>query len=499
MEKRKNKWTKKKLLIIISVLIATFMTSVETTIVTTALPSILSSLHGLALQSWVFATYLLTTTLSTPIYGKLSDRIGRKPIFLFGLLVFTLGSMACGLATNIELLIAARALQGLGAGAIMPITFTLIADTFPLDERSNMMAWNNTAWGISALIGPIIGGLIVDQLSWHWIFFINVPLGIIVFFLIYFGYADPVKQKVALKMDYWGSSWLALFLISLLVTLQLLSEPTLNYSILFVGFIIILISFVFFIRTEKRASDPVIPLKLFKSWTFSAQILTALLLSGIQFGFQIYFPMWLQSIYKVSATIAGLAINPSPVAWLITSFFVGTLIKHFSPKFITIPIVTIQFVFYLILVCSSVSLPMIWFYVISGVTGAGLGVIITMNTVVSQAIVPKDNVGVASSMITLGRTLGQTVMTGIFGFVFNLTLNIEHQHYPNVNSHLLNSVISSKNAASMHLPTTLVNEINQMLLTVFHNVFYLALILFVVVIIVNLLDEMNKPLDVENN
>lgn len=153
----------------------------------------------------------------------------------------------------------------------------------------------------------------------------------------------------------------------------------------------------------------------------------------------------------------------------------------------------------LILVCSSVSLPMIWFYVISGVTGAGLGVIITMNTVVSQAIVPKDNVGVASSMITLGRTLGQTVMTGIFGFVFNLTLNIEHQHYPNVNSHLLNSVISSKNAASMHLPTTLVNEINQMLLTVFHNVFYLALILFVVVIIVNLLDEMNKPLDVENN
>ena len=209
--------------------------------------------------------------------------------------------------------------------------------------------------------------------------------------------------------------------------------------------------------------------------------------------------MWLQSIYKVSATIAGLAINPSPVAWLITSFFVGTLIKHFSPKFITILIVTIQFVFYLILVCSSVSLPMIWFYVISGVTGAGLGVIITMNTVVSQAIVPKDNVGVASSMITLGRTLGQTVMTGIFGFVFNLTLNIEHQHYPNVNSHLLNSVISSKNAASMHLPTTLVNEINQMLLTVFHNVFYLALILFVVVIIVNLLDEMNKPLDVENN
>ncbi|WP_103422857.1 MFS transporter [Fructilactobacillus lindneri] len=474
------------------------MTSVETTIVTTALPSILSSLHGLALQSWVFATYLLTTTLSTPIYGKLSDRIGRKPIFLFGLAVFTLGSMACGLATNIGLLIAARALQGLGAGAIMPITFTLIADIFPLEERSNMMAWNNTAWGISALIGPIIGGFIVDQLSWHWIFFINVPLGMIVFILIYFGYRDPVQQTTTLKMDYFGSSWLALFLISLLVTLQLLSDPKINYSLLIIGLVIIVISFVLFIRTEKNASDPVIPLKLFKSWTFSAQILTALLLSGIQFGFQIYFPMWLQSIYKVSATVAGLAITPGPIAWLITSFFVGALIKHLAPKFITIPIVIIQFAFYLVLVCSSVSLPIVWFYVIAGVTGAGLGIIITMNTVVAQAIVPKENVGVASSMITLGRTLGQTVMTGIFGFVFNLTLNLEHNHYPQINPKLLNSVISSKNASAVHLSSELVREINQILLTAFHNVFYLTLILFVIIIIVNMCDKLNKPIVMKN-
>lgn len=496
--KKRKKWTKKKVLIIISVLIATFMTSVETTIVTTALPSILSSLHGLAFQSWVFATYLLTTTLSTPIYGKLSDRIGRKPIFLFGLGIFTIGSMACGLSTNIGLLIAARALQGLGAGAIMPITFTLIADTFPLEERSNMMAWNNTAWGISALIGPIIGGFIVDQLSWHWIFFINVPLGIIVFILIYFGYADPITKKTSLKMDYLGSTYLALFLVSLLVTLQFLSEQKINFTIIIVGLIIIIASFLLFLHAERRASDPVIPLKLFKSWTFSAQILTALLLSGIQFGFQIYFPMWLQSIYRVSATIAGLAITPSPVAWLITSFFVGALIKRFAPKFVTIPIVIIQFAFYLILVFSSVSLPMIWFYIISGVTGAGLGIVITMNTVVAQSIVPKDNVGVASSMITLGRTLGQTVMTGVFGFIFNLSINLGHTHYPAVNSQLLNSVISSKNSTGISLPANVINNIDQILLDAFHNVFWFALVLFIIIIVVNLADKLNKPLDVKN-
>ncbi len=154
----------------VAVLIATFMTSVETTIITTALPRIVSQLDGLSMQSWVFATYLLTTALSTPIYGKLADRIGRKSIFLIGIIIFVVGSFFSGLSNQMIILIFFRGLQGIGAGAIIPITFTIIADLFPYEKRTTMLALNNTAWGISALLGPLIGGYIVDQLSWHWVY-----------------------------------------------------------------------------------------------------------------------------------------------------------------------------------------------------------------------------------------------------------------------------------------------------------------------------------------
>lgn len=148
--------------VMIAILLATFMSSVETTIITTALPTIISQLHGLSLQSWVFTVYLLATAISTPIYGKFSDRIGRKPVFLVGLILFTLGSLLSGFAPSMLFLIVTRTIQGLGAGAIMPITFTIIADLFSYEQRANVLALNNTAWGISALAGPLLGGFIVD-------------------------------------------------------------------------------------------------------------------------------------------------------------------------------------------------------------------------------------------------------------------------------------------------------------------------------------------------
>ena len=148
-------------LIMLAIFISTFMTSVETTIITTSLPTIISELRGLSVQSWVFAAYLLTTALSTPVYGKIADRVGRKVVYILGITLFTIGSMLCGFSPNIYTLIIFRAIQGLGAGAVMPITFTIIADLFSYEKRANMLALNNTAWGISALLGPILGDLLL--------------------------------------------------------------------------------------------------------------------------------------------------------------------------------------------------------------------------------------------------------------------------------------------------------------------------------------------------
>ncbi|WP_125567938.1 MFS transporter [Companilactobacillus insicii] len=474
-------------ILLVSIFIATFMTSVETTVVTTALPAIISDLHGLSIQSWVFAIYLLTTAITTPIYGKLSDGIGRKPIFLTGLFLFTLGSFLCGFATNMYFLVIFRALQGIGAGAIRPITFTIIADMFSFQERSRVMALNNTAWGISALIGPLLGGFIVDRINWHWVFFINVPLGILVFLLILFEFKEEFNKNNILKVDHIGIGLLTMVLLSILLSLQSFGNITPNFIVIISGVLVFLISLYLFIKVEKQSVDPLIPLDMFKSRTFTVQVITALLMSGMQIGFQIYFPMWIQSIYQMPSSVAGLAITPSPVMWLLTSFFTGMLIKRFAPKFITMTVVIIQILFYLILVFNNVQMPVIWFYIISGITGAGLGIVITMNTVIAQELVDDKSVGTASSMVTLGITLGQTVMTGIFGLIFNVSINRNLQSYPEVSASNLNRAISFSGTK-----LTDVTDINRILLNSFHNVYVVVIVIFTLLLLLNLWDNKNS-------
>ncbi|HJE15041.1 MAG TPA: MFS transporter, partial [Lapidilactobacillus dextrinicus] len=164
-------------LVTIAIFVATFMTAIEGTIVSTAMPTIIGSLHGISLMNWVFSIYLLTSSIATPIYGKLSDRVGRKPIFIVGIVIFLIGSSLAGLSDSMLTLILARALQGIGAGAIQPMTFTMIADIYPFEKRAKVLGLNGSAWGIASIIAPLLGGYIVQHLSWHWIFFINVPVG----------------------------------------------------------------------------------------------------------------------------------------------------------------------------------------------------------------------------------------------------------------------------------------------------------------------------------
>ncbi|MQS76373.1 MFS transporter [Companilactobacillus halodurans] len=479
------------LLIMIAIFIATFMTSVETTIVTTAMPTIISKLNGLSLQSWVFAMYLLTTAVSTPIYGKLSDRIGRKPVFMMGLIVFSLGSFLCGISSNIYSLIFFRAIQGIGGGAIIPTTFTMIADLFTYERRSNMLAMNNTAWGISALLGPLIGGFIVDKLNWHWIFFVNVPLGIIVLILTLIGFKENKKPAKKDPIDVKGIFSLSGFLVSLLLLFQLLGNKSPDWLLALLMAIIFIAFAIWFVKAEKRAIDPMIPLTLFKNKLFTIEILTASLLSGVQSGFQIYFPIWLQSIYKVPASVAGLAITPSPVMWLVASFFVGALVKRFIPKNITIPIAIIQLLFYIPLIFARTSFPMLLFYIISGVTGAGLGIVVTMNILVAQEVVGEKEVATASSMLTLGRTLGQTVMTSVLGLIFNLSINQGINKFKNVNLHQANQFISSN--SSVHFNATILNDLQTIILKGMHTVFLATIMLFIIIVIINFRDK-NKDI-----
>ncbi|AFS40446.1 MFS transporter [Leuconostoc gelidum] len=472
--------------IMLAILLATFMTSVETTIIMTGLPTIVSQLHGISLQSWIFATYLLLTALTTPIYGKFADRIGRKPVFLTGLILFSTGSLLCGLSNNIIMLVLFRALQGMGAGAIMPITFTMIADLFDYQKRSTMLALNNTAWGVSALLGPLLGGYIVDKLNWHWVFFINVPIGILVIVIISLKYKEEKKVPEKKPIDFKGIFSLSGFLVSLLILFQILgnSEISLIKTTIIVG--LTFIFGFFFWKVETKVYDPIIPLSLLHNSLFSIQVTTALLLSAIQIGFQTYFPMWLQAIYKSTATVAGLSVTLSPVFWLISSFFVGKIVKRWAPKYVAICLIVIMAIAYLPLIFVDSNVTKNIFFIISAVSGITLGIVITMNTLIAQRVVPEESLGTASAMITLGRTLGQTLAAGIFGLAFNVSLNSGIKKYNFINRNLINQSISGTH----HLDVIVHRDaLNEVILTSMHTVFGMVLLLFAIVLLINVLDK----------
>ena len=204
----------------IAVFVATFMTAIEGTIITTAMPTIVGSLHGIEIMNWVFSIYLLTSAMLTPIYGKLADTIGRKPIFLFGTLLFMIGSALCGLSNSMLTLILSRAVQGIGAGAMMPVALTIIADLYPVEKRAKVLGLNSTAWGIASVVGPLAGGVIVDTVGWHWIFFINVPIGVFLLGMIWFYFHENKKTKKSEKMDLLGSFLMMVTLVSLLLGFQ---------------------------------------------------------------------------------------------------------------------------------------------------------------------------------------------------------------------------------------------------------------------------------------
>lgn len=467
-------------IVMIAVFIATFMASVEGTIVTTALPAIISSLNGLSHQSWIMSAYLLTTAITTPIYGKLADVWGRRLVFQWGVVVFTLGSLFSGLSTNITLLILARAIQGVGAGAMMPITFTIIADYYDFEERARVIALNNSAWGLSSLVGPMIGGFLVDSLSWHWVFFVNIPLGIIVLIIIHFGYQKSTSKPDKVKIDLGGIASLSIMLICLLIGVQMLAT---KWTISVILLLFSIIALIVFVRIEHKVDEPIIATKLFANRSFSIQIITSTLISGVLVGYEVYFPIWLQSLYRLTAAGAGFIVTSSSIMWLIASFFVGNLLSHFVPKKISLVAITVLILSFVPLCFASAQFPVWMFYVIAMINGTCIGLIISINLVLAQNFAPSDMLGSASSIVTLGRSLGQTIMNGIYGAVLNIMINLTRGSIPFTK---INDVISS---SSSKKPDSIMAQV---VLNGLHGIFLVATIMLIVCWIVNLSDPLNR-------
>lgn len=412
-----NNGTKRKY-VTTALIIATFLTAIEGTIVSTAMPKIVGDLGGSHLYTWVISVYLLTTVISTPIFGKLADLYGRKPMFTIGVIVFLIGSMLSGLSQSMEQLVVFRLIQGIGAGALATIPFTIIGDVFTFEERGKVQGWISSVWGISGIIGPVTGGLIVDLVSWHWIFFMNLPFGLISLFLLRFSLKEELEKKKQ-TIDYAGILTFTITMTSFLYALTLLKEKGQFTSGIWVLMIVTVFSLLIFIAIEAKGKEPMLPLSLFK-----LPILVVANVAGFLLGFVLvtttfYVPLWVQGVTNLNATLSGIAALPTSVTWLFGSILAGRWLGKTPIGWIVIS--GIFFItagtFGLALFKTDTTVP--WMMVATALLGIGFGLAFTAFTVAVQSAVEWKMRGAAMGSHNLMKNLGQAIGISVSGLLLN--------------------------------------------------------------------------------
>ena len=304
------------ILVTAGIMLSLFLASMESTVVATAMPTIVGQLGGLEHYSWVFSAFMLASTTAVPLYGKLSDIYGRRNLYVIAMALFLIGSVLCGWAVSMTQLIFARALQGIGAGGIMPLAFILIGEMFSLEQRAKMQGFFSGVWGVSSIAGPLLGGFIVDQLSWHWIFYINVFPGLIAGALVAFAWRDQARSHERPAVDYAGAALLTVSVITLL--LGLMEFGTVNSWILLAVSVIL---FIVLWWVESRAADPILPIPLFRDALFSTATAHGFLTGWAVFGMISFIPLFVQSVLGANATQAGITITPMLLGWVAASIF----------------------------------------------------------------------------------------------------------------------------------------------------------------------------------
>jgi EmrB/QacA subfamily drug resistance transporter len=407
--------TTHRALVFSALLLAMFMSAIEVTIVATAMPSIASELGGFELYSWVFSSYLLVQAVTIPIFGKLSDLIGRKPVFIGGVAVFLLGSVACGFAGTMAMLVAFRFLQGLGAGAVQPVITTLAADLYPLEERGRVQGYISGLWGASSILGPLAGGLIVHSIGWPWIFWINLPFGIAAIVLVVIYLHEGVEPE-ARRIDFPGAALLLAGVGSLMLGLTQASAWGLGAVLpLFGAFVVALL---LFIRQERRAPDPLMHLELWGNGLIrNANVAT--LTSGIMMiGLITFLPTYVQGVLGGSALLAGFALSSMTLGWPLAAFYAG---KHIID--IGVPRL-VRAGGACLLVGSLVIATLAPHGAVpagigSFIIGIGMGLVGSTSLVAIQSSVAWNQRGVATASNMLMRILGNALGAALFGGVLN--------------------------------------------------------------------------------
>ncbi len=408
-----------KIIVTIALMLGMALASLDSTIVGTAMPTIVGKLGGITLYSWVFSIYLLASTTTVPIYGKLADLYGRKPLFLFGATLFLIGSAASGASQTMVQLILFRAVQGLGAGAVLPIVLTIIGDIFALEERAKIQGLFSGVWGLSSIIGPAVGGIIVDNFSWRWVFFINIPFGLVSMLLLLFTLKENVERKKH-HLDYLGTATLTGSVVALLFALLQGGTTWAWNSLPSIGLFVAAVALLLlFVRTEQRAEEPILPLVLFKNPLITISSIGGVVLGVLLFGVTSYVPLFVQGVKGGSATSAGVTLGPLLLAWPIASTISGKIVIRYGYRITAVSGMFLAAVGVALttLFNAQTSLPFIIIAMV--LIGTGLGFASSVFILSVQNAVPWNLRGVATATTQFFRTMGGTIGVAVMGTILN--------------------------------------------------------------------------------
>jgi EmrB/QacA subfamily drug resistance transporter len=389
--------------------------ALEATVVSTAMPTVIATLGGLAHYGWVFSAYLLTSTASVPIWGRLSDLYGRRRMYLIGVAVFLVGSVACGAATSMLTLIIARLIQGLGAGAIIPMSMTIVGELYTLAERARTQALFSGVWGVASIAGPLVGGYITDALSWRWVFYLNVPFGFCCIAVIALAYpASRLTRRV--HVDWLGAALMFLGISALLLALG----GDAGSSAWWLAAAVALLGG--FVATERRSKEPMLPIQLVSMPVISRSIAVVFLVGIAMFGAIAFIPLFVQSVQGGNATQAGQVLTPLFLGWVVMSIVGARVTVRVGYRVAAVGgslLMTVAFVGLSLLGSDS---PRMLLLASCTVLGAGMGSQMLSMLLAVQHAVHRSQLGLATSLTQFSRSVGAAIGVAAMGAIMTRSL-----------------------------------------------------------------------------
>jgi EmrB/QacA subfamily drug resistance transporter len=487
--------SKRRWAVTAGVMTGMFLAALEATVVSTAMPTVIASLGGLNHYSWVFTAYLITSTVTVPVWGKLSDLYGRRLFYQLGIVLFLIGSILSGMSTSMTQLIIFRALQGLGAGALIPLGMTIIGDIYTLHERAKMQAVFSGVWGLASVIGPVLGGFITDQLSWRWVFYINIPFGLAAAIIMGLALKEP-KRHERPSIDYAGAGALMAAITLLMLALveggssvATLTAPT--NLLLFAGTAALIALFVWI---ERRARDPIVPFKLFGNRVVSVSIAAGFLAGVAMFGAITFVPLFAQGALGDTATQAGSLLTPLMLSWVGLSVVGGRLLLRVGYRPTTIVGFVILTLGFILLSMFDRGMPRWWLYGDLVMVGAGLGLTMLTLLIAVQQSVARTQLGIATSLNQFARSIGGAVGVAVMGAVLSAEL-ASHLHAMAASGAMTpeaaSALASNPNAliepsARASLSAGALNALQGSLAAAIHDVFWVATALAAAALVVAL-------------